>query len=241
MQRLLTEQEQQLSILDAELDDWVNKTVDATSGISGNEYIPSVGEAKSKDAKNKKLIKNEALDNALKALDYKKYLNQISLEDEISTLNQIKANHINTADELMDINKRIYDAENSLMDERKKASEETYKLEESNIQHMAKLGVYSVEQQIEAYKELYSVKADSLAEEQKRVENLFNLYKQLLSEQQQAIKDAYDERMDLIDEEADSKKESLEYEKSALQEQLDLLDRKDNQRSHNQEMKKLTG
>ena len=139
------------------------------------------------------VYRNTALDKALKALDYKKYLNQLSLEDEISTLNQIKANHVNTADELMDINKRIYDAETKLMDNRKRASEETYRLEESNIQHLAKLGIYSAEQQIEAYKELYSVKAETIAEEQKRIENLFNLYKQLLNKQQQEIKDAYNE------------------------------------------------
>lgn len=241
LESLITEQEAELNRLDKELDNWVNKTIEATSGIEGNEYIPSTSpvSGSSSSSSSSSSYKNSALDNALKALDYKKYLNQISLEDEITTLNQIKANHVNTADELMDINKRIYDAEQELIDKKQKASEETYKLEESNIQHLASLGVYSTEQQIEAYKKLYSVKAESLAEEQKRVENLFNLYKQLLSKQQQEIKDAYDERMDLIDEEADRKKESLEDEKSALQEQLDLLDRKDAQRSHNQEMKSL--
>lgn len=241
LKTLKQEQEQKYSELNAELDEALSGVIEGASNQSSNPYVPSVanGSSTSSSGTSSGTYKNAALDNALKALDYKKYLNQISLEDEISTLNQIKANHVNTADELMDINKRIYDAENSLMDERQKASEETYKLEESNIQHLAKLGVYSTEQQIEAYKELYSVKAESLAEEQKRVENLFNLYKQLLSKQQQEIKDAYDERMDLIDEEADRKKESLEDEKSALQEQLDLLDRKDAQRSHNNEMKSL--
>ena len=141
--------------------------------------------------------------------------------------------HVNTADELMDINKRIYTAEQKLLDEKKNS----YKLEEDNIQHLAKLGVYSVEQQIEAYRELYSVKAESLADEQSRVENLFNLYKQLLSEEQRKIKDAYNERIDLIDEEAKRKKENLEDEKKAIQEQLDLLDRKDNERSYKQTMR----
>lgn len=242
LQGLISEQERELARLDAELEDWVNKTVEATSNMDANSYTPTAPTSTSSGGTStgsSGVYRNTALDNALKALDYKKYLNQISLEDEISTLNQIKANHVNTADELMDINKRIYDAETKLMDNRKRASEETYKLEESNIQHLAKLGIYSAEQQIEAYKELYSVKAESIAEEQRRVENLFNLYKQLLNKQQQEIKDAYNERMDLIDKEADRKKKSLEDEKSALQEQLDLLDRKDAQRSHNQEMKSL--
>lgn len=179
--------------------------------------------------------RNTALENALKVLDYKRYINELTLEDELKMLYEIKANHVNTADELMDINKRIYTAEQKLLDEKKNS----YKLEEDNIQHLAKLGVYSVEQQIEAYRELYSVKAESLADEQSRVENLFNLYKQLLSEEQRKIKDAYNERIDLIDEEAKRKKENLEDEKKAIQEQLDLLDRKDNERSYKQTMQGL--
>ena len=85
-------------------------------------------------------------------------------------------------------------------------------------------------------KHIYSVKAESLEDEQNRVENLFNLYKQLLSEEQKKIKEAYDGRIDLIDEEADRKKQNLEDEKKAIQEQMDLLDRKDNERSYEQTM-----
>ena len=88
----------------------------------------------------------------------------------------------------MDINKRIYCLNKSCLTKRKNS----YRLEEDNIQHLAQLGVYSVEQQIEAYKELYSVKAESLEDEQNRVENLFNLYKQLLSEEQKKIKECLD-------------------------------------------------
>lgn len=223
--------------LDAELEGWMNKVTETSSKVGGNDYVPttpsgtSTGTGKASSGS----YTNKALSDALKVLDYKRYINELTLEDELKMLYEIKANHVNTADELMDINKRIYTAEQKLLDEKKNS----YKLEEDNIQHLAKLGVYSVEQQIEAYRELYSVKAESLADEQSRVENLFNLYKQLLSEEQRKIKDAYNERIDLIDEEAKRKKENLEDEKKAIQEQLDLLDRKDNERSYKQTMQGL--
>lgn len=223
--------------LDTELEGWMNKITDATSKVSGGDYVPTTPSRTSSSTGTTASgsYRNTALENALKVLDYKRYINELTLEDELKTLYEIKANHINTADELMDINKRIYTAEQKLFEEKKNS----YRLEESNIQHLAKLGVYSVEQQIEAYKKLYSVKAESLADEQNRVENLFNLYKQLLSEEQKRIKDAYGERIDLIDEEAKRKKRNLENEKKAIQEQIDLLDKKDNQRSYEQTMQGL--
>ena len=178
--------------------------------------------------------KNEALSEALKILDYRKYINEITVEEEIKMLNDIKAKHVNTADELMDINKRIYSAEKSLKEANEKLSTDNFKKEVSNIQHLANLGVYSVKEQIKAYKELYSVKTESLDEEQSRIENLFNLYKKLLSEQQSKIKDAYDERIRLIDEEADAEKAKKEARIQDLKEELDLLDRKDSQRSYEQ-------
>lgn len=205
--------------------------------LEGMLSNPSYGVSSSSSSSAK--TGNAALDEALKVLDYKRHINELTLEDEIKMLYEIKANHVNTADELMNINKRIYDAEKRFLDEKVKANEEFYRQEESSIQHLAKLGVYSVQQQIVAYKELYSVKAESLADEQKRVENLFNLYKQMLSDEQSAIKDAYSERMDLIDEEAKRKKQGLEDEKKAIQEQLDLLDKKDSERSYEQTMQKL--
>ncbi|NMB98070.1 MAG: hypothetical protein GYA02_15950 [Clostridiaceae bacterium] len=223
--------------LDAELEGWMNKVTETSSKVGGNDYVPTTpsGTSSSTGTTASGSYRNTALENALKVLDYKRYINELTLEDELKMLYEIKANHVNTADELMEINKRIYTAEQKLLDEKKNS----YKLEERNIQHLAKLGVYSVEQQIEAYRELYSVKAESLADEQSRVENLFNLYKQLLSEEQRKIKDAYNERIDLIDEEAKRKKENLEDEKKAIQEQLNLLDRKDNERSYKQTMQGL--
>ncbi len=233
LEKLATEQEVRLKELDDELQDWMNKAVETASNVSKTDYVPSTSSPKSGSTSGS-TYKNPALSEALKVLDYKKYINKLTTEEEIATLNEIKANHVKTADELMDINKRIYSAEKQLEQDKKDESEKTYKEEINNIQYMARLGIYSVQQQIDAFKELYSIKIDGLDNEQERIENLFSLYKQLLSEEQKKIKDAYDERLKLIDEEADKKKKARQDEISDLQEQLKLLDRKDNQRSYEQ-------
>ncbi len=224
----------------AKLDNELNKYAEKSEEVFGEDsqsiiqpsnggYVPT-----SSSSSKTSSYTNPALSEALKFLDYKKYINELTTEEEIAMLNDIKAQHVKTADELMDINKRIYSAEKQLVEEKKKLKDDASKLEEDNIKHLSQLGIYSVQQQIEAYKELYSVKAESMAEEQSRIENLFNLYKQLLSEEQKKIKDAYDERIRLIDEETDRKKKARQEEIEELQEQLELLDRKDNQRSYEQ-------
>ncbi len=197
-------------------------------------YVPSTNPATSSSSSKSDTYKNSALEEALKVLDYRKYINDITVEDEIATLNEIKAKHVNTADELMDINKRIYSAEKTLQADKEKLIKESQQQEISNLKHLVDLGVYSVEQQIEAYKELYSVKAESIDEEQERIKNLFNLYQKLLDEQQSKIKDAYDERIQMIEDEADAEKAKKEARIADLQEELDLLDKQDSQRSYEQ-------
>ena len=100
--------------LDAELEGWMDKVTETANGLGGNTYTPTGTSADTSGSGSTSVsssYKNAALENALKVLDYKRYINEMTLEDELKTLYEIKANHVNTADELMDINKRIYTAE----------------------------------------------------------------------------------------------------------------------------------
>ncbi len=289
LNNLKNEQETILNSLDAELKDWVDKTSKTTSGMPKETYVPSVVTPIPKKEKSGS-YKNSALDNALKVLDYKKHINEMSIADEIEYLKRIKAQHVNTADELMDINKRIYDTEKLLIDKklknsvdwinekksldqlsteeeiaawervknnqsdnieavkqanlnlyklRKQLNTETLDREKDSVQHLAKIGAYNTQEQINQYRKLYEVKASSIKEEQQRIENLFDLYKKSLNEQQNAIKEAYDERIRLIDEEADKEKSKKEDKIKGIEEELKLLDRKDNERSYEQTMSEL--
>lgn len=67
--------------------------------------------------------KNEALQNALRLLQHKKHMNQITLEEEIAYLKEIRDKHVKTAEERMDIEERIYSAEQALIKENEQAQE----------------------------------------------------------------------------------------------------------------------
>ena len=73
---------------------------------------------------------NAALDSALKVLQHKKRMNQLTLDDELKTLESISKKHIQTADERMDIDERIYDARQAIIARDKKSEEEA--IEASN-------------------------------------------------------------------------------------------------------------
>lgn len=236
---------------------------------------------------------NKALDNALKQLEHRKRMSEetvASIQTEIKELNRINSAYAKTADERMDMDERIYDAEKRLKDKRLQDStnwiseqkelgkmsvaqeiaawenilktqknnneavkqatlnlyklksqlaEETAQKETNSIEHWAKLGVYSIQQQIDKYRELYKVKAKDQAEEYKRTENLFGLYKDLLDEQQKSIKDAYDERIKQIENEAKEKKKAQEETIKGIEAELKLLDRKESEHDYDQEMQKL--
>lgn len=288
---LAREQEKILLDLEKELDEWADKAIESSSKIpSLTDYVPSVGTPKTSTTKTSSAYKNEALENALRLLQHKKRLNQISIEEEIGYLNQIKSLYVKTANELMDINERIYDAEQTLLKQRlnhsinwineqkslgqltldeeiaawerilsnqsdnqeavKQATVNLYRLrnqlmtesysqEENYIKHLTKLGILSAEEQIEKYRQLYQYKANSLQEEQARVENLFDLYKRLISDQQRTIKVAHDERISQIEEEAERRKQAQKQIIEGIEKELELLDRQEQEYDHEKRMDDL--
>jgi uncharacterized spore protein YtfJ len=233
---------------------------------------------------------NEALQNALRILEHKKRMDEISIQEEIAYLRKVEQLYVRNAEERMDIEERIYNAEKRLKDKRlqdsinwinekkaldqlsaeeeiaawervlknqknnieavkeatinlhklrKQLAEDIYSSEETRIQHLARLGLYTVQQQIDAYKQLYSTKAASVEDEYRRTEKLFDLYKDLLREQQQAIKDAYDERIQQIEDEAEAKKKAQQEIIDGIEKELDLLDRQESEYSYEQKMADL--
>lgn len=236
---------------------------------------------------------NKALDNALKQLEHRKRMSEetvASIQTEIKELNRINSLYAKTADERMDMDERIYDAEKRLKDKRLQNSvnwiseqkelgkmsvaqeisawenvlktqknnneavkqatlnlyklrsqlaEETAQKETNSIEHWAKIGVYSVQQQIDKYRELYKIKAKDQAEEYKRTENLFGLYKDLLDEQQKAIKNAYDERIKQIENEAKEKKKAQEEIIKGIESEEKALDRLEGEHDYANEMANL--
>ncbi|MDR7856077.1 phage tail tape measure protein [Tissierella sp.] len=173
---LASTQEKLLNELDAELSSWADKATSTNDPNSNtiNQYVPKVGEAKPSKTKTS-AYKNEALDNALKILDYKKYINEITTEDEINTLNQIKSKHVKTADELMDINKRLYSAEKSLMDDNLKKSVNW-------ISEKKSLNELTVEEEIAAWERVKTNQLNNIEAVKQANQNLYKLRNQIMTE-----------------------------------------------------------
>jgi uncharacterized protein YggE len=82
------------------------------AGIDGVTGITPLGS----DGGGIKAYENAALDSAMKVLNHKKRMNQLSLEDELKTLEDISKKYIQTADERMDIDERIYEARQAIIE-----------------------------------------------------------------------------------------------------------------------------
>lgn len=265
------------------------EALDLINSLQDKISNPKFGASTKTDSK----TENKALDSALKQLEHRKRMSEetvASIQAEIKELNRINSVYAKSADEKMDMDERIYEAEKRLKDKRlnnsvnwiseqkelgkmsvsqeiaawenilktqkdnqeavKQAtlnlyklrtqlSEETTEKETNSIDHWAKIGVYSIQQQIDKYRELYKVKAKDLAEDYKRTENLFGLYKDLLNEQQKSIKDAYDERIKQIETEAEKKKRAQEEIIKGIEYEEKALDRLESEHDYANEMTDL--
>ena len=179
-----------------------------------------------------KKLKDRRFQDSVNWINEKKNLDQLSVEEEIAAWERIKNNQSNNIEAKKQAELNLYKLRNQIMTE-------SYSKEEKSIQHLTKLGVYSAEQQIEAYRELYKVKAKSMDEEQARVENLFGLYQTLLKDQQKNIKDAYDDRINRIDEEAKRDKEVYNDRIKDYEKEISLINERESEKNRLESMADL--
>lgn len=180
----------------------------------------------------RKRLMDETFQNSVNWINERKNLGELSTEEEIEAWERVKNNQSNNIEAVKQATLNLYKLRNQVMTE-------SYSLEENSINHLAKLGVYSIEEQIAKYRELYTVKANSIAEEQSRIENLFSLYKRLISDQQKTIKVIHDERIEQIEEEAEKAKTAKEEEIEAIEKELDLLNKREQAYDYEQRMADL--
>jgi len=76
---------------------------------------------------------NKAMESALKVMEHKKRMDQLTLEDEVTTLDLILQKHARTADEKMDLEEKLYEAKKALLERDKKANEDYLDSIEQNI------------------------------------------------------------------------------------------------------------
>lgn len=179
-----------------------------------------------------KRLKDKTLQDSINWLNRMKALGQLSVEEEMAGWERVRTNQVDNIEAVRQAEENLYRLRNQLR-------AEAYSREESYIKHITKLGILSVEEQIDKYRELYTVKAESIAEEQSRVENLFSLYKSLLSDQQKTIKGAHDDRIRQIEDEARIKKEAQDEVIEGIEKELQLLDRREQEYDHDKRMADL--
>jgi hypothetical protein len=179
---------------------------------------------------------NTALQDALRTLQHKKQMNEVSLQDEIAYLKNVRDLYVNTGEERMDIEERIYTAEKALKD---KSLQDSINW----INEKKALGELSAEQEIAAWNRVLTNQKNNIEAVKQATQNLYRLRKELREEEvqenkdslkdlQDSIKDSYDERIDFIEKEKEAKVKAIE-------DELEQLDRDESEYDYDKKMADL--
>lgn len=147
---------------------------------------PKIAAPKKEKTPKQKAYENKALDEAYKQLEHKKRLDQLTLESEIKTLEAIKAKHVKTADERMEIEERLYEARKALGDVALEKALRDYE----RAKDMGKLSENDEIVRLEAIKKKY---ADSAAERQQLDDQIYEARKAKVEAEKQAESEAFTE------------------------------------------------
>ena len=119
-----------------------------------------------------KTYQNKALDNYKKQIEYKKALDQISLQQEISMYQIALKKYAKTADERMELTQKIYELQKELQE--KNLDDYT-----AIIEHRKNLDQISLQDEINMYQYAYNSLAKTTEQKQELEEKLYELRKEL--------------------------------------------------------------
>lgn len=207
---------------------------------------------------------NEALQNALRILQHKKAMNEISLQDEASYLQKVLNLYVRNADERMDIEERIYevnkqiqqkytqDLENSLSERTKKSNQW---IEDQKRNNPSDFGIEDEEaayNRIIAYHKEYLEKVQKdtkISQEDKK--RIYQEETDFIKEQQnkifeirkaateKAINDYVDQKKDQYDWEEKQEEKRLSDKKKALEKEYSDLEFAEESQDRQSELQKL--
>jgi DNA repair exonuclease SbcCD ATPase subunit len=198
-----------------ELPAWVTQVTKSSSAGTGKTYSDLDNTSRAST----QTYKNEALDAALKVLEHRKAMNQLSLEDEVKTLQAIKSAYVKTADERMDIEERIYTAQKSI---------QTKRLQDSVnwIATQKELGKLSAEDEIAAWTRVYKNQKDNIEAVAAATKNLNRLKKEMADKEVQDNKTMLDKMVkDYIDKKKSQYDWEEDQEEKRLNDKLKALDK----------------
>ncbi|MDP4092600.1 MAG: hypothetical protein Q8920_04495 [Bacillota bacterium] len=162
---------------------------------------------------------NEPLQNALKQLEHKKNMDQLSLQEELDYLNKIKNLYVKNADERMDLEERIYSVEKAIKDK---------KLQDSVnwIAEQKALGKLSADDEIAAWTRVYDNQKDNIEAVKEATQNLYRLKKELSDKEVTDTKNNLDKMIsDYIDKKSKQYDWEEEQEDKRLNDKLDAIEK----------------
>lgn len=146
--------------------------------------MPTPKDPKTKE-KASKAYENKALDEAYRLLEHKKRLDQLTLEEELKTLEAIKAKHIKTAEERMTIEEKIYDVKKALGDASLEKSLKDY-------ERAKELGKLSENDEINRLRRIKKLYADSAEERERLDDMIFEATRRKIESEKQLRKETTD-------------------------------------------------
>lgn len=211
--------------------------------LNAKSYGVSSGSSGSGSRSGSVSSENKALREALNLLEHQKRMQQITSEQQLERLKQIKNAYAKTADEIMDMEERIFDAEKAIMDER-------LQLSINWINEKKEYDQLSANEEIAAWKRVLENQKNNIEAVKEANLNLYKLQKQLrkedtewyrdnLSSQLEIMKESYNERIRLIEKEAEKKKQAQKDIIKSIEEEEKALERSEDAYSHEQKMAKL--
>lgn len=190
-----------------------------------------------------KRLRDRTLQDSVNWINQKKSFDELSVQEEIEAWERVRKNQVGNVEAVKQATLNLYKLRDQLRNE-------NLKQEESTISHLTKLGVMGIQDQINAYRELYKVKADSLDDERARIENLFGLYKSLLKDQERDLKDSHTSNIKQIEEASKARVEAIERESKlrqdaqndiikGIEKELELLNAQEEEYDHDKKMAEL--
>lgn len=171
---------------------------------------------------------NKELDAALEIYEYRKHLNQLTLEDEVKTLEQIEAKHAKTAEEKRRLELMIYDVKQEIAAKTKELEEKQY---QETIDGVNKVNEFI----IKGLQERYEKERD---EREKSLENELDSLDNWKDESLKGINTVYTAKKKAIEESTDAQVKALQAEIDALDQAEKLKERSE---QDVEELKKING
>lgn len=153
---------------------------------------------------------NEKLQEQLKLIEHRRALNNLSYAEEISWLQMLYKEYAETAEERMQLEEKIYTAQQNAIKEQEQAYSDLYNTQISNLEHLKNLDQLSKEQELAWLNTLYSQYVLTAEERMSLEEKIYGVQKEIQEEQEQAIKDAMQSELALLEHEKNMDRLSAE-------------------------------